>query len=99
MWPAKSRQERPIDNRPAGWQPAPLGCLLYVEHPVAADVLQRLHDSRWPMDDHRRSRPVGAQSEMHGPITGRRIAHAGGHVVVLRAALGRNLYPGADTVA
>src|SRR2546428_6779058 len=35
---------------------------------------------------------------MHGSVAGRGIAHAGRHMVILLAALGRNFDPGADPV-
>src|ERR1035438_188954 len=86
-----------MEPRPA--QNSSLGSLLHMQHLIATHVLQSLDDSRRPMDDHRLRHFVRAQPEMHRPAARRGVAHAGGHVVVLRAALGGDLNPRADAVA
>src|SRR5258708_11881238 len=83
----------------AGGQRRKLARLLHRHHAIARHILQSLHDPRRPVDDDRFSPVIRAQSEMHAAITGRSVAHAGGHIVILRADLRRNLDPGANPVA
>src|SRR4029077_10829148 len=71
----------------------------HFQYLVSRDVLQRLNNSRWPVNFNQVSTAFGAQSKMYWAVARGRIPDAGGHVVVLRAALGYNLDTSADAVA
>src|ERR1700722_769223 len=71
----------------------------HFQNAIRGHVLQGLHDSRGPTDFDKIRAVVRTEAEMHGAIARRRIADAGGHVVVLRAALRHQLDARADAVA
>ncbi len=81
------------------WRKRLSGWLFDRDNAIGGHIPQFLNYTRGPADFDKVRRGVGPEAEMNRTGAGGSITGAGGHVVILGAGLGDNLYSGSYAVA